>query len=279
MLVPRTFLLPHLPTLLVDQHRRHHTPMLSAFETASARLHADAPQTVVIVSGRWETPRPFLVGADRRHTTLTDDPGFGVEARYDCTGDPALARALVAAGLAARVRVAATTRGVDSGVSVPMHFLAPGREWRVVPLSVAPQPAAACRAWGAVVRRTLERWPERVAFVVGGVLSNNRHAWNLGRDVPEARAFDEHALEALRQGAWDELSRGAAGVRRKAQPETGLRHLEVLRGFLGTDVPGEVLCYEPGPGVGSALVEFEVAAAEAPEPAAPAPAAPAPPAP
>ena len=268
MLVPRTFLLPHLPTLLVDQHRGHRTEMLSAFEQVSARLHADAPQAVAIVSARWETPGPFLVGADRRHATLTDDPGFGVEVRYDCAGHPALARALVDAGLSARVRVAATRRGVDSGVSVPMHFLSPGREWPVVPLSVAAQPVAACRAWGAAVRRALERWPERVAFVVGGVLSHNRHAWNLGRDVPEARTFDEHALEALKRGAWDELLSAAADVQEKAQPEAGLRHLEVLRGFLGSDVPGEVLCYEPAPGVGAALVEFEVAGA----PAAPAPA-------
>jgi len=242
--------------------------MLSALEQVSARLHADGPQAVAIVSARWETPGPFRVGAARRHTTLTDDPGFGVEVRYDCAGHPALARALVEAGLAAGVRVGAATRGVDSGVSVPMHFLAPAREWPVVPLSVAPQPFAACRAWGAAARAALERWPERVAFVVGGVLSHNRHAWNLGRDVPEARAFDEHALEALRRGAWDELPRATAGVRRKAQPEAGLRHLEMLRGFLGVDVPGEVLCYEPGPGVGAALVEFEVAGA----PATPAPA-------
>jgi aromatic ring-opening dioxygenase catalytic subunit (LigB family) len=274
LLVPRTFLLPHLPTLVVDQHRGHHTQMLGAFEQVSARLHADAPQAMAIVSARWETAGPFRVGADRRHATLTDDPGFGVEVRYDCAGHPALARALVEAGLSAHVRVAVTTRGVDSGVSVPMHFLSPGREWPVVPLSVAAHPVAACRAWGAAVRRALERWPERVAFVVGGVLSHNRHAWNLGRDVPEAREFDDHALDALRRGAWDELPRASAGVRRKAQPEAGLRHLEVLRGFLGADVPGEVLCYEPGPGVGAALVEFEVAGAAAmpaPAPAAPKP--------
>jgi hypothetical protein len=44
----------------------------------------------------------------------------------------------------------------------------------------------------------------------------------------------------------------------RAQPEAGLRHLDVLRGFLSADVPGLVRCYEAAPGVGAALVEFEV---------------------
>jgi hypothetical protein len=49
---------------------------------------------------------------------------------------------------------------------------------------------------------------------------------------------------------------------RRAQPETSLRHLAILRGFLGGDRHGRLLCYEPAPGTGAALVEFDVAAVE-----------------
>jgi hypothetical protein len=37
----------------------------------------------------------------------------------------------------------------------------------------------------------------------------------------------------------------------------------MLRGILGRDVPGQVLCYEPAPGVGAALIAFEASASPA----------------
>src|SRR5262245_42555497 len=98
MLTSRPLLAPHLPTLLVDQHRGHRTEMLEALAEAGARLQAESPAAVVALSARWESPGPFLVGSDARHRTLTDYAGFGVEGRYDCDGHPGLARALVEAG-------------------------------------------------------------------------------------------------------------------------------------------------------------------------------------
>jgi aromatic ring-opening dioxygenase catalytic subunit (LigB family) len=220
-------------------------------------LLAEAPVAAVVLSARWEARGPFLVDAGKRHETLTDYTGFGVELRYDCNGYPALARALVEAGQKARIPVGAARHGVDSGVSVPMHFLAPGG-LAVVPLSLSPRGAEECRAWGRTVRAVLAAWPERVAFVVGGMLSYNEHAWTMSREVPETRVFDEAALESLRRGEWAALAQQERRVIEKAQPEAGLRHLEVLRGFLSDDVAGEVRCYESLPGVGAALVEFPV---------------------
>lgn len=259
MLTTRALLVPHLATLVVDQHRGHETEMLAALAAAAARLQSEAPAVIVVLSARWDSTGPFLVGADRRHRTITDYGGLGVEVRYDCDGHPALARALARAGQKAGVRVETTTRGVDSGVTVPLHFLMPGRSVPVVPLSLATRPAAECRAWGAALRRTLAAWPDRVAFVVGGLLSNNAHASRLGREVPEARSFDEHALDVLARGAWSRLGLGVKKLAKKAQPEAALRHLEVLRGFLGDGAPGEIRCYQPAPGVGAALIEFEIA--------------------
>jgi aromatic ring-opening dioxygenase catalytic subunit (LigB family) len=266
MLTSHALLVPHLPTLLLDEHRRHHTLMLDALTQASERLLADSPAAVVVLSTRWNAPGPFLVDEGKRHRTVTDYSGFGVEVRYDCDGHPALARALVTAGRKARVRVGAGQRGADSGVTVPMHFLAPARSMPVVPLSVGHQTAAECRAWGNVVRTVLAAWPDPVAFVVGGLLSYNEHAWSLNREVPESRAFDDATLDALRRGDWSALAGGGPALIEKAQPELGLRHLEVLRGFLAYDAPGEVRAYETVPGVGAALVEFPVnAPVESPE--------------
>ena len=200
--------------------------------------------------------------AGRRHHTLTDYPEFGVELRYDCPGHPALARALVQAGQRAGVHVGAASRGVDSGVTVPMHFLVPERNLRVIPLSVADRSFEECRAWGASIRRTLVAWPEPTAFVVGGLLSFDPHAWGLGREIPEQREFDQRLLEALRSGVWgviDEQRRALAQGRDRAatvQVEGELRHLEMLWGYLGDGARGDVRCYEASPGVGAALVGF-----------------------
>jgi aromatic ring-opening dioxygenase catalytic subunit (LigB family) len=263
MLIPRLLFAPHLPTLLVDQHRGHLTPMIEALAAAGERLRADEPEAIVIVSGRRMARGPFVVDAGRRHRTITEYRGLGVELRDDCDGLPALARALVEHGEKHDIPVAAGTRGVDSGVTVPLHFLMPRTHVPVVPLSVALQPRAKCRAWGKVIAQVLVKRPERIAFLVGGALSSDEHAWNLQRQVPEADAYDERALECLERGAWEQLWTASAGMAKRAQPQAGLRHLAILRGVLGADLPGHVLCHEPGPGMGAALVEFERSAEKA----------------
>jgi aromatic ring-opening dioxygenase catalytic subunit (LigB family) len=215
-----------------------------------------------------------MVDASRHHRTLTDYSGFGVEVRYDCAGDPALARALVDAGTGAGLRVAASARGVDSGVAVPLRFLFPDKSVPVVPISVADRPLDECRAWGAVIHRALEAWPDPVLFVVGGLLSFDPHAARLAREVKAQRDFDERMLAMLREGRWSAIgderrSLVAAGRRTTGESvlvENELRHFEILHGYLGADVRGDVRCYEPSPGVGAALVAFDVPGVEVPSP-------------
>lgn len=283
MLPPRVLLAPHLPTLLVDHRRGHHTPMLAAFHEAGEQLRAAKPKAVVVLSARWQSDGAFLVGENPSHTTITDYGGFGVEVRYDCAGHQKLARVLVDAGVRARLHVAANRRGLDSGVTVPMRFLVPAKDIPVVPLSLGAQPPDACRAWGRTLRQALAAWPDPVAFVVGGVFAFNRHEWEMGRDVPEATVFSAWAADVLARGAWPELASPDARLVRRAEPEAGLRHLELLHGFLDGDAAGDVRCYEAGPGVGSALIAFAVPGVDAPAEEAPADAKPegaaAPPAP
>jgi aromatic ring-opening dioxygenase catalytic subunit (LigB family) len=264
VLTSHAYLVPHLPTLLVDEHRRHKTAMLAALGALGERLRAGAPDVVLVVSTHWQPGGPFLVDQGRRHATITDYGGFGVEVRYDCPGHPALARALIEAGLRAGVRVAGAERGVDHAVTVPLHFLFPQPVVPVVPLSMSQRPHGECRRWGEVAAETLRASPLRCAFLVSGSFAHDLHSWSLGREVPECVEFDELMLGALGRGEWSAVERVDPRLRERAKPEAELRHLAMLRGFLGGDAAGELLAYERLPAVGAALMEFGVAASGIP---------------
>jgi aromatic ring-opening dioxygenase catalytic subunit (LigB family) len=258
MLTSRALLVPSVPTLLIDERRGTSTPMLAAFAEQAAHLAEDAPDAIVVVTSRWVSPGAFRADDARRHESLIDLPGFGVEPRYDCPGEPALARAILEEARRARVRAAATRRGADTGVTVPLHLLAGSRRAHVVPVSVASAPREAHRAWGECLRRSLAAWTGRAALVVSGALTFSEHEFNLRRETPEARELEERALEAMRSGAWDGLAALEGPHPEHVQPEAGLLHLEVLRGFLGGDAAGRVCAYETLPGIGTALVEFAI---------------------
>jgi len=256
MLTSRALLLPSVPTMLIDEQRGDFTEMIEAVTAAGERLAAERPDVLVALSARWVSAGPFHADDARAHKSVIDLPGFGVEPRYDCPGWPELARALVNDAARAGVRAACAQRGIDTALTVPLHFLVRGRRVPVVPVSLAGAPRAMHRVWGESMRHTLVKRPERVAFVVGGALAFNLHAFNLRRDLDEARELDERVLQSLQQGRWSALAELEPPLLEKAQPEAELRHLEVLRGFLLGDLPGRVLEHETAPGLGTALVEF-----------------------
>ena len=258
MLTTRALLLPSVPTMLIDEQRGDFTEMIEAVTAAGERLASESPDAIVAVSARWISAGPFHADDARTHKSVIDLPGFGVEPRYDCTGSPALARALVEGAAKAGLRAGAARRGTDTGLSIPLHFLMRDRRVPVVPVSLSEGTREEHRAWGESLRHTLEARKEKVAFVVGGALSFNLHAFNLRRDVDEARELDELVLESLRKGRWSALAELAPAMLDKARPDAALRHLEVLRGFLITDLPGRVLEHESSPGLGTVLAEFSL---------------------
>lgn len=260
MLTSRALLVPSVPTLLIDERRGTSTPMLAAFAEQAARLADDSPDAIVVVTSRWISPGAFQVDDSPRHQSLIDLPGFGVEPRYDCMGESTLARAILDEARRTRVRAAAARRGADTGVTVPLHFLAGTRHRRVVPVSVASATRDDHRAWGSCLRRALAAWKGRAAFVVSGAITFSEHEFNLKRETPEARQLEERALEAMRTGEWDGLAALEDRAVERVQPEAGLLHLEVLRGFLHGDAAGRVCAYETLPGIGAALVEFMIEA-------------------
>lgn len=262
MLTPSAFLLPSVPTMLIDEQRGDITEMIEALQAAGRRTAADAPEAIVVVSPRWVSTGAFLADDSRRHRSIVDLPEFGVEPRHDCPGAQALARTIAEQAMKLGVRAATTIHGLDSAHSIPLHFLDRARQLPVVPLSISDGTREEHRAWGQAIRFALDAWPGRVMFAVSGALSWNLHAYNLRREVPECDALDERALAAMRDAQWPEIEAAVERLGARAMPEAGLRHLDVLRGFLlaGT-APGHVLEREQLPGIGTALVEFPIAPA------------------
>lgn len=259
MLTSSVLLAPSVPTMLIDEQRGDLTEMIEAVEAAGRRLMADEPAAIVALSARWVAPGPFHADDAERHRSVIDVPGFGVEPRHDVNGHPALARAIVERAARNGLRATVARRGADTAISIPLHFLERARRLPVVPLSIGEGSREEHRAWGATIRQALNEWPERVAFLVGGALSWNLHAFNLRRDVPECRELDEGALAAMSRPAWGDLEALVARLGERARPEADLLHLEVLRGFLVLEsARGDVLEHETSPGIGTALVEFQL---------------------
>lgn len=268
MLTPHVLLVPSTPTLLIDERREGPSEMIDAFVTLASILEADAPATLVVVTSRWIGRGLFHVDDAKAHRSVIDLPGFGVEPRYDCAGDPALGRAILEAARHAGIRAVAARRGADTGVSVPLHFLATARRWPVVPVSISDASPEAHRAWGGILRRAIAAWPAPVAVLVSGPLTFSEHEFSLRRESLEDRDLDTLAMDAIRAGDWDAIAGRAARFPAKAHPEAGWRHLMVLRGLLEGGTPGTIAGYEPLPGIGSLLARFD---APAPGPADPAP--------
>lgn len=259
MLTSSVLLAPSVPTMLIDEQRGDVTEMIEALEAAGRRMLADEPAVIVALSARWVAPGAFHADDAQRHRSVIDVPGFGVEPRHDVNGHPVLARAIVERAVKNGLRATVARRGADTAISIPLHFLERTRSLPVVPLSIGEGTREEHRAWGAAIRQALNEWPERVAFMVGGALSWNLHAFNLRRDVLECRELDEGALAAMSRPAWGDLEEIVGRLGEKARPEADLRHLEVLRGFLVLDsARGDVLEHETSPGIGTALVEFQL---------------------
>ena len=86
MLTPSAYLLPSVPTMLIDEQRGDITEMIEALQAAGRRTAADAPEAIVVVSPRWVSTGAFLADDSRRHRSVVDLPEFGVEPRHDCPG-------------------------------------------------------------------------------------------------------------------------------------------------------------------------------------------------
>jgi len=205
------------------------------------------PQSVLCISGHWNTAAPLL-GAAERPETIHDYYGFPepmYRLSYPAPGAPTLARRALELLQAARIEAALDQRyGLDHGAWVPLRSLYPEADMPVAQLSVQPRRDA---SWHYRLGRALEPLRAEGVLVLasGGATHNLRELdWQGGPPPEWAMAFDGWLAEALAAGRTEELldwtRRGPHALRAHPSPEHFLP-LFVGLGAAGGGARGERL--------------------------------------
>ena len=260
-MTPGTFgiIAPHPPIFVPEvgaERRLAASISLAALSNAGLALEAFQPQTVVLISPHAPLAADsFLVDVSDR--IAGDLSQFGSARTYSWPGDPELACLIVDMLDAADISCASRDSSArlrpgwaDHATIVPLSFLMPQPDVRVVVLSPSFLPYTQHRRLGEVVASAAERIGRKVAFVASGDLSH--------RLLPDAPAgysvrgseLDDAVVSAVQHGTFQPLGELEPALVEDAG-ECGLRSIVALGGFLGEDpVPARILAYEGPWGVG-----------------------------
>jgi aromatic ring-opening dioxygenase catalytic subunit (LigB family) len=255
-------LVPHHPALLVDSRNDHESEVQEVLREKGAAYRAAGVEVIVMLSGGWNHQGPFLVDNGSRLSSLQEFAGLDVDLHYSCSGWRELADALQSNGLANGVPVEVVHRGLDHAASVPLSYMFPHGDRRVVLLSVSPRSIDDYRTWGMVVRETCRGAGAECAIIVGGSLTWDAEAMSQGKDIQAGADLDRRLLTHLEAAEWDGFMGMDDASLERGSAYAGLLHLRFLEGVLQTPQVGHILAYQRHPGVGSAVVEFELSPQE-----------------
>jgi aromatic ring-opening dioxygenase catalytic subunit (LigB family) len=228
-------------------------PVLRAYAALRARLEAVRADVLVVISPEhWanfflDHMPSFCIGLADEFWGPTDEEFVKIPRRR-VGGDTRLARAL-ATGLAEEVDLSTSEElALDHGVMVPLHLLGTGLP--VIPIIVnclagLPAPLHRCHALGVALRRTVSRWPERVAILGTGGLSHWPAMPESGRIGLD---FDRRFLDAFVGGRIETF---LGYPRETLEAEAGPGGHEI-RTWIAVAAAagggrGEVLAYQPVP--------------------------------
>lgn len=119
----------------------------------------------------------YAVGMGESYTGPIEDPDWLKIPLREQRGDPDLGRRLVAEMLQTVDVAYAEEWQFDHGIIVPLHFLDPANELKVIPVNIncqGPPLTPLHRAWafGEAIRRAADAVPERIALVATGGISH-----------------------------------------------------------------------------------------------------------
>nr|BCD59219.1 DOPA 4,5-dioxygenase [Bougainvillea peruviana] len=236
----------------------HGSPMLSVDESLPARnflktwtdkVYDLKPNSILIISGHWETDFPFVTAVDRCDTNY-DFYGFPdplYKLKYPAPGAPELAKRvqelLTGAGLK-RVNMD-KSRGLDHGAWIPLMLMYPEADIPVCQLSVQSHLDGTHHY---NIGRALAPLKEEGVLIIGsGSATHNLRALHRNANeevVPWAEEFDtwlEHALTSGRCNDVNEYEKKAPHAKKAHPWPEHLYPLHVAMGAAGENSKAELI--------------------------------------
>jgi Catalytic LigB subunit of aromatic ring-opening dioxygenase len=209
-------------------------PRLDGLRALGDEVARFRPDVIVLASAQWVTTfHTYVAGPARLSGVLA---GAG-PAPYDFPGDPETARALVAAGMAARIPVVLTEEPapLDDAAVVPLRDLTGGGRVRLVLTSHCHlADLAETLRWGRAIRSAVQAGGKRTILAVSGVAgcrAPDGAEWG-PRPEPE---LDDRVTGLLASSDLAEVRGSLGELARQADPAPVRRCLALLLGALGSD--------------------------------------------
>jgi 3,4-dihydroxyphenylacetate 2,3-dioxygenase len=258
----RGMLVPHTPRFFEpDGAPAVFQPVIRGLKALGDEVARLGPDAIIIASAHWVTTfHHYVSGASRLAglLTATEAPDLIRSVPYDYPGDPELAQALVAAGVAERVPAiltAESTLPLDYGTVIPLRYLTPDGRIPIVPISLCHlADLAETLRWGRAIRAAVCAGRKRVVLAVTGALSHRLVRGPERWPEMDCRELDDRMMDLFTAGDLVALETSLGEFTQAAQVEAGGRHLALLIGALGSGYRGRVLGYGPSSGSGNAVV-------------------------
>lgn len=269
---------PHIPGLLETNHDGAEfsgRDIVGALCEVGIRARALDVDCFIVFDGNWTTHFSYHVNGDQDHAAILSSTCDRSKRTisHSCSGNPALAALIVAAGQDEGIDVMCLAQGArppGDGTMVPMHLIDPKARAAVVPVAI---PASASsdvhRRFGEAVSRAISASDLRVAILASGALSRGAsHAGSSDVDPWSIRPsqfnyrMDICVLDLWKNGEFKAFAELLPDYAAHADPMAAMGDLQMLFGALGSmryQGPAEPLCaYLAYNGAGQTVFDFHI---------------------
>ncbi len=272
----------HVPTMLLSLREgplkgtRQHA--IDGHREIARRVRAAGADTFVVIDTHWLVNSAYHINAKPRFRgqyASNEFPQFIQDLAYDYPGHPALGDSIARIACADGVHTLShqvENLELEYGTLVPMHFMNPEGDLRVVSVSgwCSVHSMQASRKLGAAIRKGIEASDSRVALLASGSLShkiwdNDIYAENNGTFTISSefnRQMDLRVLELWQNGEIETFLKLLPDYADKCDGEGDMHDTAMLFGALGWDEytgRGTLVSeYFPSSGTGQVNVEFSL---------------------